>query len=423
MKIAKRVSLFARLSLVFALLVAFLGWYLKSVSLFWGGLILAFGEAALVGGLADWFAVRALFGHPFGIPFPHSAIIPRNRVRIVAQLRDLVQNEWLSREMLHEKLANYDFVNEGIRPLLDSQRDSLRPLLATVSRHVLQGMDPDEIAGFLSRSAGRVIETDEVAPFLANLAQRAHQEAWLDPLLQQWMEKLELWAGSEECRTRIHLHLEQALIRYRNRGMMQNFSVNVATLLGGLDMETATTTIQAQIQRFAQEEMTHQGKVRQIIREGLSDFEQRIRDDDDFLKSTRDYLRETSEHGTLHTLLQGVVTSLRGEALEETTNPDSPLMSWCVTRVEAWLENASSNEQSQAQINQWCRDLGTKVIDKHQPLIGRLVEEQLNRLSDENLTDLIQDRVGEDLNWIRINGAFVGGIIGVIIYLFFHWIS
>ena len=87
-----RIDRLARLSLLLALAVALLGFVLRDsqVAPFWGGLLLAFGEAALVGGLADWFAVRALFVHPFGLPFPHTAIIPRNRLRIVREIRSLV---------------------------------------------------------------------------------------------------------------------------------------------------------------------------------------------------------------------------------------------------------------------------------------------------------------------------------------------
>src|SRR5262245_46613360 len=96
----RSVGLWAKLSLVVALGLAILGFWLKGeLAPFFGGLLLAFGEAALVGGLADWFAVRALFTHPFGIPFPHSALIPRNRRRIEAELRNLVENEWLPRPM------------------------------------------------------------------------------------------------------------------------------------------------------------------------------------------------------------------------------------------------------------------------------------------------------------------------------------
>src|SRR6476660_8776330 len=93
---------------------------------FVGGLLLAFGEAALVGGLADWFAVRALFAHPFGIPFPHSALIPRNRQRIVAELRSLVEHEWLPRPMLQARIAEFDFVGDLLLPFMTAQRETLQ---------------------------------------------------------------------------------------------------------------------------------------------------------------------------------------------------------------------------------------------------------------------------------------------------------
>src|SRR5271165_4898104 len=97
----------ARWALVAALALAVFGKVLVQTGIapFWGGLFLAFGEAALVGGLADWFAVRALFVHPFGIPFPHTALIPRNRQRIVQEIRQLVQNEWLPPSLLQSKIA------------------------------------------------------------------------------------------------------------------------------------------------------------------------------------------------------------------------------------------------------------------------------------------------------------------------------
>src|SRR5437764_751569 len=92
-----RVDRWARLSLLLALGLAGLGLYLHQTRTapFWGGLLLAFGEAALVGGLADWFAVRALFVHPLGLPFPHTAVIPRNRRRITREVCNLVLTEWL----------------------------------------------------------------------------------------------------------------------------------------------------------------------------------------------------------------------------------------------------------------------------------------------------------------------------------------
>src|ERR1700683_4589226 len=106
MSAASSVRRIAGWSLVGALALAVLGKLLEHLvpAPFWGGLLVAFAEAALVGGLADWFAVRALFAHPFGVPFPHTALIPRNRLRIVREVGQLVQNEWLPQSLLRSKV-------------------------------------------------------------------------------------------------------------------------------------------------------------------------------------------------------------------------------------------------------------------------------------------------------------------------------
>jgi hypothetical protein len=136
----------ARGSLLLALAVAVAGKVLGMWAPFWGGLLFAFGEASLVGGLADWFAVRALFAHPFGIPFPHTAIIPRNRQRIVQEIRGLVEKEWLPRSLLVGKVEAFDFVGSGLLPLAESLRPRLREVIRGVAREILGGVEPAFLA-------------------------------------------------------------------------------------------------------------------------------------------------------------------------------------------------------------------------------------------------------------------------------------
>src|SRR5947199_4274500 len=119
MGVPNRMEGLARGSLLAAVAVAVAGKLVGDRAPFWGGLLFAFGEAALVGGLADWFAVRALFAHPFGIPFPHTAIIPRNRKRIIREIRELVLNEWLPRSLLTGRVEGFDFVGQGLLPVVE----------------------------------------------------------------------------------------------------------------------------------------------------------------------------------------------------------------------------------------------------------------------------------------------------------------
>src|SRR5207249_104195 len=109
LQIPNRTGRLAKAALLGALVLAVLGKILEHfpVTEFWGGLLFAFGEAALVGGLADWFAVTALFTHPLGIPFPHTALIPHNRRRIIHEISALVQHEWLPRSLLTSKVEAF----------------------------------------------------------------------------------------------------------------------------------------------------------------------------------------------------------------------------------------------------------------------------------------------------------------------------
>src|SRR5215468_2358042 len=136
---SNRVGRWAKGSLLAALAVAIAGLLLRDsgAAPLLGRMLLAFGEAALVGGLADWFAVRALFAHPFGIPFPHSALIPRNRRRIVSEVRNLVENEWLPRPMLLSRIASFDFVGNLLMPFAAAHRDTLYGVFKTAARNVL----------------------------------------------------------------------------------------------------------------------------------------------------------------------------------------------------------------------------------------------------------------------------------------------
>jgi uncharacterized membrane-anchored protein YjiN (DUF445 family) len=420
----KPIGRWASLSLLLALGLAVTGVIAGHFGVtFWGGLLLAFGEAALVGGLADWFAVRALFVHPFGIPFPHTALIPRNRPRIVAKIRELVQNEWLPQSLLTAKIQAFDFVGAGLLPILEPLKPRLRDLLATAAVDLLCQASPAKLASFLARGAAQAVEPDKIGPTLANLVARAREQHWLEPLLREWIRKLQEWAELPQSKETIHRRLELAAGSYRDRGWFKNVTYQFAEVLGGVDLNEAADVLQAEIQRFAAEQLAEESQMQQIVRNGLKNVEQRLRDDPMFLKDVRQFILETSDTGTLAVALEPVLESLRKEGLREFQSPDSRLLAWAMRQIELWLAKLESDAALREQVNAWCRRQAVTLVEQHHSIVGALVEEQLNRLSNENLSELIEARVGEDLNWIRLNGTFVGGMVGVALYLLFHMVK
>jgi uncharacterized membrane-anchored protein YjiN (DUF445 family) len=290
-----------------------------------------------------------------------------------------------------------------------------------VAGDVLAGVAPQTLAAFLARGVAGSIDPEKVGPILADLVARAREQGWLEPLLREWVGKLQTWSERPESRATIRRQLEQAANAYREKGWFKNVTYKLAEKLGGIDLDDAALVLLAEVRHFATEQMAEGGAVPEIVRDGLAEIEHRLREDPSFLQDVRGFILETSETGSLTLLLEPVIASLRVEGLRELDKEDSKLVDLAMEQLDAWLARLSADPMLREQVNAWCRRIVVAQVEQHHTLIGALVEEQLNRLSERNLSELIEDKVGEDLNWIRLNGAFVGGLIGVALYLAFSF--
>jgi uncharacterized membrane-anchored protein YjiN (DUF445 family) len=399
-----RIDRVAKLSLVLALALALLGLWLKSSSSFWGGLLLAFGEAALVGGLADWFAVRALFVRPLGLPFPHTALIPRNRRRLTQTIRDLVVKEWLPVSLLRARIDCFDFVSAG-RPALEALRPSLRRFLRDVGVGLLQRAASEEV----THDVAMRVPAGRVGPWLADLIETARARGWLTPLLHAGVVRFRRWAATPATLALIRQRVEQASDSYRDRSLMNLFTVNLAEALGGLDLDDVAATLQMEMIRFAEEQMEADSRLNALLGDGLAELEQRLREDAEAALPP-----DAFAHA-----VEPLIQSLGRAGERDLERDDSRLLAAAETYLDSWLSRLSDDAEFRDRVNVVCRRAATAVVERHHDVIGVLVEEQMNRFSDDSLTALVESRVGEDLNWIRLNGTFVGGLIGVVLYLLF----
>jgi uncharacterized membrane-anchored protein YjiN (DUF445 family) len=225
---------------------------------------------------------------------------------------------------------------------------------------------------------------------------------------------LQQWADLPECKRDIRLRLDHAAAAYRERGAMKDFAFLVGKILGAIDLDQAANVLQAELRRFATDQLAPDSQVHALLIDGLNAIEQRLRDDPAYLDELRGLLGATN---TLIALMEPALASLRDQARGQLEREYSPWLELPLGQVDACIERLRSNPVLAEQVNSWCRRLTIAQVEQHHGLIGELVEEQMNRLSEKNLSSLIQARVGEDLNWIRLNGTFVGGLIGVGLYL------
>src|SRR5262249_23546377 len=155
--------------------------------------------------------------------------------------------------------------------------------------------------------------------------------------------------------------------------------------------------LQEQVTRFAEEQLLEESQLNVLVRDGLTDLERRLRDDPEFVAWAQGYVTKAAEAGALDGVFEPLLTSLKAEARKEVDREDSPVLTWAADQVQRWVDRLAQDADARSRLNAWLRRMVVGLIERHHSLIGAMVEDRLNRFSDENLVAMIEAKVGEDL--------------------------
>lgn len=411
----RRVGRYAKLSLLVAAAVGVAGHLMRQGNLapVAGGFVAAMGEAALIGGLADWYAVRALFGTPLGVPW-HTAIIPRNKDRIIRELRVLLFDHWLPPSVFAERVAQRDLVGGAVRWLRDPGSRDL--LLRSLVESLAHGITPREAAAALSGPLAAGTRRLQAGPLLADVIDRARRESWLDPLARLLLRRLGDWARSPRCAESIHGGLRRAWERYKGERFLRQALGRLGELLGAVDLDSLSRKLQEEIAGF----VTRQGEsgrdVLVVLDRTLGDLAERLRHDPAFADRVQQVLEGGADAELYASLLEPVLEALWSDLLADVRGPSSRVVERAAEQLERALDRLSRDPAARQRANDWLRSRLTALIERNHAVLGDVVERRLREVSDRRLVTMIEDRVGDDLNWIRINGACVGGLIGLTLH-------
>lgn len=377
-------------------------------------LIAAGFEAAVVGGLADWFAVTALFRHPMGVPIPHTAIIPAKRQKIVEGIVSMVENEWLSPEVIGARLNHLvpsRFVVEWLRDAEHVER--LGAPIRDVLRSLARLLTENEVAEFVDRTIqdqlrelpidpaagrwlGRAIDSESatsafrtLALSLANLAERPRTSAQLQWWLERGARKLQ-----EEGKRLVPMFLRRKIVQRK--------------------IIEATCGYASSELRSAAHDPEH--PLRTVVRNALRGFAARLADGDVHAlaqaQNLRDAILESLEAAPL---VRDMLAQLRARLEHDLGEADGYLAELVDRELRAGIVELLDDAQRSAAFDQWVRQTAHDLLDRHHHQIGATVRENLEALETDALVAQIEDRVGADLQFIRLNGAVVGGLIGLLL--------
>lgn len=388
----------------------------------WSVLAAAF-EAGTVGAMADWFAVTALF-REVRIPVlrRHTNIITKNRSKIIAGITDMVQNKWLSPSVIVEHLARFSASEALLLHLGDvRQRKKLVEILRSLLARMAQGLDGPEVAGFLEQVLKDQLRKMDLARPLGDWIVRTVQRRDHEALWELLLKTLERSVRDPAVRSVFAGLFRRMMGDYRHRGgFFRDVSIGVLENVDAINVDEAVDVILKNLERFlrdAQENPLHPFRERQDVI--LLEFAQRLSSSDPetvgMIETLQGRLAENSE---IKEYIQGVLFRFKGTVLDQLDSPASDLARLLENFLEGSLEDLRKDAALRKRLDDWVRGTFVYLVEKHHTYIGEMVRGSLDRLDDRTLVNQIEEKVGDELQYIRLNGAVIGGVVGAVLYLF-----
>lgn len=394
---------------------------------FWGGLLTSGCSAALVGGLADWFAVKALFRRPLGVRpgrIFRTEIIPRNRERIFQALTDMVEKELLSQEAMKQKLETYDFSAPVLKAWDTLGEERLQPIVAQLMyqlqpsfRFILKEVEQQNKSLLKQSNLGERLNP-LVGKAILDLLENEEGKRTLEAVLKTvglWLQEIE-----------VHLWLTHWLANSIERYISQNPSRRFLVMFLPEPAKLAIT-VQNQIADYLGEESTLENLKEWLRKEAIS-LSYRLEyldaggdadmDEDNNAEEDADVGGEKSKPFFSSLIIKTIQEYLFTYTKKlDTPESSQELEQWLLKRIENWMCLLKESPEKCEQFNTQVQATLTSLIENKHQKIGQIVHDGLDKYTNEMLVELIESKAGDDLQMIRINGSVVGGLVGMLIYL------
>ena len=390
-----------------ALLVVMAGVFLVSRTLIdvhpaWG-FVRAFAEAAMVGGLADWFAVTALFRHPLGLPIPHTAIVPKNKDRIGEQLAQFLRDNFLITSVIARRSRMLDVAGAAAHWLTDPVEGAggrFRLGASKLVAQMLEALDPQRLGGMVKTAVGNRLRETEVAPLLGSLLAAAMKEGRHKPLLDAGIR----WASGA-------LSSNDQLIRqivHERAGSILRWT--------GLD-ETLADKLIAGLEKLLID-MTDNPEhpLRMRAEEGLDRLAFDLRYDEGVRGRVEALKEELLANPAMVRWLDGLWEQARQGLLGIARDPERAMAGKLGDLLRQLGDTLRNDRQLARTINRFARRAAVGVAADYGDAIVRLVSETVRGWDTQTITRRLENAVGRDLQYIRVNGTIVGGLVGLLIH-------
>ncbi len=366
----------------------------------WAGYVAAAAEAGMVGALADWFAVTALFRHPLGIPIPHTAIIPTKKDQLGVSLGEFVGENFLSEDVVRQRLRAVGIGSRlGAWLAVPEHADRVTAELSTALRGALTVLRDSDVQAVVGEAITRRANAQEIGPGIGKMLEKVVADGGHKRVVDLVVTRAHDW---------LVLHRDEVMdaVEGGAPGWTPKF----------VDRKVGER-VYRELLRFTTEMRDMPGHpARGALDRFLTDFASDLQSDTDTRARIERLKGEVLGRGEVQDLIASAWTAVRSMIVAAAEDERSELR----LRVRASLLSLGSRmaaeRKVQDKVDQWVEDAAVYVVTTYRKEITSLITDTVASWDAEHTTKKIEANIGRDLQFIRINGTVVGSLAGLLIY-------
>ncbi|MFJ3716843.1 DUF445 domain-containing protein [Streptomyces sp. NPDC090057] len=367
----------------------------------WAGYVAAAAEAGMVGALADWFAVTALFRHPLGLPIPHTAIIPTKKDQLGVSLGEFVGENFLSQDVVRQRLRAVGIGSRlGAWLARPEHADRVTAELATALRGALTVMRDRDVQAVVTEAVTRRADIQEIAPGLGKMLERIVADGGHKRVVDLVVARAHDW-----------LELHRADVMSAVEGGAPGWTPRFVDKKVG-------DRVYKELLRFVTEMRDMPSHpARGALDRFLTDFASDLQSDTDTRGRVERLKGDILGRAEVQDLIASAWTAVRSMVVAAAEDERSELR----TRVRAALlslgNRMASEPKVQQKVDHWVEGAAVHVVTTYRKEITSLITDTVAGWDAEHTTRKIEAHIGRDLQFIRINGTVVGSLAGLLIYV------
>lgn len=371
----------------------------------WIGYVRAFAEAAMVGALADWFAVTALFHHPMGIKIPHTNLIQNKKEQIGDNLGSFVVQNFLSPQNIRPYMLKLKVSNIAGDWLSKEHNQNLLIKESTnIFSDILLKLDDQAVIKFISSKSEEMVKDLKINKIVGN---------GLDYILEKNDHQRIITSISKEIKT--YITNNQNMVR--DRVKKESFAL-IPKFVDDAIADKITKGISTY---FDEVENNPEHSLRHEITQKLFAFSDELKENEKWEQEFQTMKADFLKAEKLNQYSKDIWESIKKSLLKEFSAENSPFKRYIQKNLNELAFNLQNDEKFQHKIDHWVRATAYKYILKNTHQFGELISSTVGNWEGKELSNKMELEVGKDLQFIRVNGTLVGGLVGLIIYTIAHF--